>query len=267
VRRGLFTPQRWVPLLMVGALLAMVAVAASLATPGIKKAIIPTGAGIPPGNAGHPTPSSSDILPSGSGSAVARPASVMPGWLQAVLGVLCVTLVVTFFAAVLYVAIRNALARARLAALQIDESDVDALEERRQAMIDALDSGIAELARDDSDPRSAVIICWVRLEEVADAAGTPRAVTDTPTDLVGRLLAEHQVSTEALTNLADLYRAARYGIGEISTDMRDRARAALVQLRGELMVSRSGPLAPGGAPMPRPAVPGDRPRPSPGGRP
>src|SRR5262249_46286947 len=104
------------------------------------------------------------------------------------------------------------------------------------------------------------------------AAGTPRAVTDTPTDLVARLLADHQVTNETLTNLAELYRIARYSTSEVSTDMRDRARAALTQLRGELLVSKSGPLAPAGPEpgsatpiVPRPAAPGDRPRPRPGG--
>ncbi len=59
-------------------------------------------------------------------------------------------------------------------------------------MLAAVDAGLADL--DDGDPRAAVIACWVRLEEAAAAAGTPREPGDTPGELVLRLLAGHQVS-------------------------------------------------------------------------
>ena len=109
-----------------------------------------------------------------------------------------------------------------------------------------------------------MIACWVRLEEVAAAAGTPREPGDTPSELVTRLLAAHQVSPGVLRSLADLYLAARYGIGDIDAQMRTRARASLGQLRAELARSRSGPLEReavldttygGGTGGPRPAAP------------
>ena len=111
---------------------------------------------------------------------------------------------------------------------------------RREEVIAALDEGIAQLAGD-ANARSAVIACWVRLEEVAKAAGTPRAPSDAPADLVSRLLGAHQVSTRALTSLADLYRAARFSTAMIDNAMREQAIAALRQIRHELAASAAGP--------------------------
>ena len=82
-----------------------------------------------------------------------------------------------------------------------------------------------------------------RLEQAAAAAGTPRQPGDAPADLVVRLLAAHQVSAAVLYPLADVYRLARYATHTVDSTMRDQARAALGQLRAELTVSRSGPLA------------------------
>jgi len=114
---------------------------------------------------------------------------------------------------------------------------------RREAVLAAVDAGIAELAREDGDARAAVIVCWVRLEEVAAAAGTAREPGETPSDLVARMLADHQVSANTLVSLADLYRTARYSTQAIDTTMRAQALTALQRLRDELRHSRSGPLA------------------------
>jgi len=101
-------------------------------------------------------------------------------------------------------------------------------------LVAALDAGLEELSDTDRDPRRAVIACWVRLEQAAAAAGTPRQAGDTSTDLVLRLLGEHRVSASALDGLAAVYRAARFGQHTVDESMRDLARAALRQLRGEL---------------------------------
>jgi Domain of unknown function (DUF4129) len=118
---------------------------------------------------------------------------------------------------------------------------------RREDVIAALDEGIARLAGD-GDARSAVIACWVRLEEVARAVGTPRAPSDAPADLVARLLGAHQVSTAALTSLADLYRAARFSTNVIDNSMRTQALSSLHTIRGQLEVSGSA-VGPSGLPL------------------
>jgi hypothetical protein len=117
-----------------------------------------------------------------------------------------------------------------------------ALATRREAVLAAVDASIAELASENGDARSAVIACWVRLEEVAATAGTRRETGDTPANLVDRLLRTHQVSARVLYSLAELYRVARYSTQEIESSMRYQARGAFGQLRDELAHSQSGPL-------------------------
>jgi hypothetical protein len=98
-----------------------------------------------------------------------------------------------------------------------------------------------ELDDRDTDPRTAVIACWVRLEEAAEEAGVPRLAGDTPTDLVSRLLRGDPTagvpaiaSADVLDGFAHVYREARYATHTVDERMRDQARAALRRLRGEL---------------------------------
>ncbi|MEU7997101.1 DUF4129 domain-containing protein [Micromonospora sp. NPDC049060] len=107
----------------------------------------------------------------------------------------------------------------------------------------ALDAGLEELDDRDTDPRTAVIACWVRLEQAAAGAGVPRLAGDTPTDLVTRLLRGDPsvgipaiASADVLAEFAHVYREARYASREVDERTRDQARAALRRLRGELTV-------------------------------
>jgi ABC-type transporter Mla MlaB component len=101
-------------------------------------------------------------------------------------------------------------------------------------LVAALDAGLEELSDADRDPRRAVIACWVRLEQAAAAAGTPRHPGDTPADLVGRLLAEQQVDSAVLAALLEVYRQARYATHTVDDEMRRQARDALQRLREDL---------------------------------
>jgi len=103
-----------------------------------------------------------------------------------------------------------------------------------EEVVAALDAGLIDLSDADLDPRRAVIACWLRLEQAAAAAGTPRKATDTPTDLVTRLLGEHNVSGDVLARFADVYREARYATHAVDERMREQARVALQRLRAEL---------------------------------
>jgi hypothetical protein len=101
-------------------------------------------------------------------------------------------------------------------------------------LVAALDAGLQELSDTDRDPRRAVIACWVRLEQAAAAAGTPRHAGDSPTDLVARLLAEQRVDAGVLTPFAAVYRQARYATHTVDDQMRRQARSALERLRADL---------------------------------
>ena len=101
-------------------------------------------------------------------------------------------------------------------------------------VVAVLDAGLVDLSDTDADPRRAVIACWVRLEQAAAAAGTPRRVGDTPTDLVTRLLRGHEISGAVLAAFAQVYREARYASRPVDERMRAEARSALRRLRAEL---------------------------------
>lgn len=242
--------RRLVPLAIVGGLLALIAVVASMSTPGIHRSDV------------HEPPQSPSPLAS-MRSALQTPGQVKspgsprhaftaPTWVQPVLIAIGVAIVLTLIVLLIWRVISNTV-EIRSAGLVRKAGATNPT--RREAVLAAVDASIADLANDDGDPRSAVIICWVRLEQVAAAAGVERSAGDTPADLVRRLLAAHHVSGQVLDTLADLYRAARYSPGEVASSMRDDARRAFVRLRDELASSRSGSESvaqtPGSQPRPR----------------
>jgi hypothetical protein len=229
------------PLIAVGGLLVAAVLAAALATPSISTA--------PPLSLAHPEQSPFELqpppgapeLPSTNPSAAPSAAvAPLPGVLDTIAKVLCALLAVATVVVLIFFYLRGSL-RNRRTPLAASNNPAGA-QNRREEVIAAVDAGLSDLDDDDRDPRRAVIACWVRLEQAAAAAGTPREPGDTPTDLVVRLLAAHQVSAQMLYPLADVYRLARYATHTVDATMRTRARAALQQLRAELMVSRSGPL-------------------------
>ena len=158
----------------------------------------------------------------------------LPGWLMLAAQVLCVLLVLTAVALLLWYLLRNGL---RMRERQQELTEQPPVQTREEVLA-AVDAGLSDLDDTDADPRRAVIACWVRLEQAAAAAGTPREPGDTPTELVTRLLRGHDVSAAVLFALAEVYRLARYATHTVDTGMRDQARAALQQLRGELSRER-----------------------------
>jgi hypothetical protein len=250
-------PRRYWPLIAVGALLAAVTVTAALGTPTITH--------LPPLTNRE---KQGDTLGSPSPSTAASPISTgnvqhdvgLPGWLSTVISdlitVLCIGLVLAVAGYAIWYLTRGGADRSR--ALGIE---TPVLLPQRDSVLAAVDAGLSELDDDDVDPRRAVIACWVRLEQAAAAAGTPRAAGDTPTEMVTRLLAAHQVSAPVLYALAEVYRRARYATHDVDSGMREQAKTALRQLRAELTVSHSGPLEH----EPPVRLPGTRPEPLRGG--
>jgi Domain of unknown function (DUF4129) len=105
-------------------------------------------------------------------------------------------------------------------------------------LVDAIADGLREL--DQGGPGEGVVASWVQLERAAADAGTHRAAPDTSSELVGRLIDRHPVSSGPLLRLADLYREARYSRHQLPETARTEARAALEQLRAELEANPVG---------------------------
>ncbi len=95
-------------------------------------------------------------------------------------------------------------------------------------------AGLEEL-ENTADPRRAVIGCWLRLEAAAAAAGTARLAAEAPGELVRRVLRAHDVRPPPLEQLGALYREARYSGHPIGEDRRRAARAALDEVRRDLI--------------------------------
>jgi len=167
-----------------------------------------------------------------TGGAAAEATGGLPGWIgtAAIVVLVLAGLVVVGLAvwAVLRDQQRRRRRRRLLRAPQRPEAST------QEDLVAALDAGLEELSDADRDPRRAVIACWVRLEQAAAAAGTPRHAGDSPTDLVGRLLAEQQVDAALLAALAAVYREARYATHTVYDRMRSQARSALERLRADL---------------------------------
>ncbi|WP_432831693.1 DUF4129 domain-containing protein [Dactylosporangium sp. CA-092794] len=237
------TISRWLPVLGVVAVLGVGTIAASMSSPEIIN--LPVAA-----------PDLDDPTP-GPAATIAAPPQPVPGdyssgyalpdWvLLAAMGV-CGLIVVVLVGSLVWYLLRNRAPKqpARLF-VEPEAARPMAVPAAGDEVIAAVEAGLVELGDSDADPRRAVIACWVRLERAAAAAGTPRLIGDSPTELVTRLLSAHRVSRPTLEGFADVYREARYATHPVTERSRQDAIAALRQLRAEL--SGVAPSPAGGAP-------------------
>jgi hypothetical protein len=230
--------RRWWPLAAVVALLAIASVAAAHSTPQLDRIPRADQAEAPP-----PTPQEQSTA-TPEVTATAGPGSadpdLVPPWAGTLLAGLLL-LLLAGFALLMLVGLISVVFRRRYGErpptpeTAAAEPSADAAE-----VVAAVDAGLVDLSDTDRDPRRAVIACWLRLEEAAQAAGVPRGAGDTSTDLVTRLLTGGAdgsglvVSADVLAAFAEVYREARYATHTVDERMRDQARAALVRLRAEL---------------------------------
>lgn len=68
----------------------------------------------------------------------------------------------------------------------------------------------ARAALSRGQPRNAIVACWMRLESDIAAAGSPRSGAETSAEYVERIVAEASVDPFAISDLAALYREARF---------------------------------------------------------
>jgi hypothetical protein len=223
--------RRWWPLAAVVGLLFLAALAATRSEPQLER--INPAAEATPDDAPPLLPAEPLATPAGGAGAGPGPsAEGLPGWIGTAAIVVLSIAGLVMIALVIWAIVRDqARRRARRAGRRLPVS-----EEPRTAedLVAALDAGLEELSDTDRDPRRAVIACWVRLEQAAAAAGTPRHAGDSPTDLVGRLLREQRVDAGVLAALLEVYRQARYATRTVDDQMRAQARSALQRLRADL---------------------------------
>ncbi|BFU46909.1 DUF4129 domain-containing protein [Krasilnikovia sp. MM14-A1004] len=228
--------RRWWPVAAVLGLLFLAALAATRSAPQLERitpeADAPTTAAplLPPS---EPTavPSGAEATPSAAPTPEA--ASGLPDWVGTAAVAVLVVVGVIVAVLIVWALIRDQQRRrARRGGRRVPRQ---AEPRRATDLVAVLDAGLDELSDADRDPRRAVIACWVRLEQAAAAAGTPRHPGDTPTDLVARLLVEQHVDAQVLAAFAAVYREARYATTHtVDERMRGQARAALQQLRADL---------------------------------
>lgn len=220
--------RKWWPLAGVAVLLTLAAVAAAHSSVRLGRIESPSG----------PAPSLEEperirVDPTETADPLAQPASVpVPAWLVKVVVAIGIVLLAVLIGMMVWVLARDLVKKRRLRAMPARRARPG--QTSAQDVVAALDAGLVDLSDADSDPRRAVIACWLRLEQAAAAAGTPRQPTDTPTDLVTRLLAGHHISGDVLARFADVYREARYATHTVDERMRTQAREALQRLRAEL---------------------------------
>jgi len=115
------------------------------------------------------------------------------------------------------------------------ESHEDAQARLRRRVADELRLLSADLDTE-VEPREAVIACYVRMEAALAAAGTPRAVTETPMELLRRVLDEYDVPAADVRRLTDLFTLARFSTHPVTDEMRRAARRSLAAVSDSLAV-------------------------------
>ncbi|PZF93729.1 DUF4129 domain-containing protein [Micromonospora deserti] len=229
--------RRWWPVAAVAVLLAAAALAAAHSSIGASR--IPPAADNIPYVPEYPPGAPAESIPVEPRDAAEATQAQIPQWIATAAMVLLGLALLVAFGYLAWTLVRGALRRTTRA-LPVQRARRTA-EGTAREVVAALDAGLVELDDTDTDPRTAVIACWVRLEEAAAGAGVPRLTGDTPTDLVTRLLRGDPsagvpaiASADVLAEFAHVYREARYATRPVDERTRDQARAALRRLRGEL---------------------------------
>lgn len=101
---------------------------------------------------------------------------------------------------------------------------------------DVLLAGVreSEARLDAGTSNDAIIAAWLTLERTAAAVGLDDDAARTPAELVTSVLEQWTVDRDAITELAALYREARFSAHPMTEEHRGAARAALRRVRDDL---------------------------------
>jgi hypothetical protein len=106
-------------------------------------------------------------------------------------------------------------------------------EDSKEDLRDEIDASIEDL-QTIGDPRAAVIACYRRLQRTASDAGVERRASDTPFELLHRLLQRESVPEERARRLTILFEAARFSTATVDDRMRREALDCLIEIRTRL---------------------------------
>lgn len=237
---NLSTLRSWWPIVAVAVVLVAAVVAAAHSAPQLDR--------VPRGSYAAPTsrPDTRTVPPREAPPDIPAGDVDLPAWVVIMINAALLVLVAAVAIIVITSLVSMLGRRRRAGADGAGAAEARSEAEPGEEVIAALDAGLDDLSDADRDPRRAVIACWLRLEQAAEAAGVPRRVGDTSTDLVARLLGR-VASADVLASFAEVYREARYATHTVDERMREQARAALRRLRTELTAAAASSPAAGSA--------------------
>ncbi len=106
-------------------------------------------------------------------------------------------------------------------------------EEPPEPLVAAVEESLEDL-RAEADPRRAIIRCYARFERVAAASGVRRLPWSTPMEFMREALGRLPIPRGALPILTGLFELARFSHHPLGPPERDRALAALDEIRAAI---------------------------------
>lgn len=114
--------------------------------------------------------------------------------------------------------------------------ELDPLDDDLLGMVPpAIETDTARLALHEGEPRNAIVACWMQLEAESAWAGLPRLDHETSTEYVQRVVTMASVDAAPITELARLFREARFSDHDIDESHRAAAIAALERVERSLL--------------------------------
>ncbi|MFC3496003.1 DUF4129 domain-containing protein [Glycomyces rhizosphaerae] len=234
-RRRSAVMRRWLPIVVVVAALLVVGLAAQGAGLQWEKAELPaaTGEGESPPAQQEPTPE----LPTELGTGEPRESYTLPSWVSWVVLGLLVGVPAFFLLLFLTRRLIEWLVHAPPSS-GIGDPEPEYLHRDFTLVEEAVNAALAEMNLG-TDPRAAIMACWLHFERASEAVGIERESSDTPADLVRKLLVRHELDGGALRRLSEAYLRARYSPHQVGEADRDQARDALIALQAQLGVRQA----------------------------
>ncbi len=166
-----------------------------------------------------------------------------PGSGSALIGDVLEYLVLALVAATLIAAFVVLLRRLRASA---DEPDLAPEEDDGSMLRDAVEAGRLALGQL-SEPRMAIINCYLAMERSLGQAGAARVAAETPDELLARSLAAGLLHGDAAGQLTALFYEARFSSHPVPQSARDQALRAIDVISAELRAAARIRRAPAGS--------------------